>query len=273
MLKIISKIIGYTIRDFLHQRSFYVFTAVSVLFVLLLRGCFKGDVMVNGQQLDTVTVGWHMAVIAFHLISVAGMFIGVLLGMRAVRSDRDNGTLVFIMSKPVSRLQYIIGKTIGIWILSFVFMFLLHLTVYLIMLFYTGGRIPWYLAASVISSLNVFFAVAVVVTLSLFLPDTIAAFLTVIIGIVSFVSDSVYAAMKTAMARSIMENTGLPQHPVALWRIVWPKIGMLQQYASSLIRESEFSGMGPVHPSINIVLYTALIVLLLLWRFSKEEIG
>ena len=105
----------FTINDELHYRSFYILTIISVLFVIMLRGCFSSDMFVNGQRVDSVTMGWHASLWAFHLISAAGVLIAVLLSMRVFRRDRENGMAVSVLSKPVSRIQYVSGKITGIF--------------------------------------------------------------------------------------------------------------------------------------------------------------
>ena len=96
----IGIIIQSTVSDELHHKSVYILSGLAVLFVLMLRGCFDNDVVVNGVRLDGATVGWNASLIAFHLIAAAGIIIGILLAMRVLRRDRENGTAAAILSKP-----------------------------------------------------------------------------------------------------------------------------------------------------------------------------
>ena len=269
-MKKIIKIALFTIQDELHHKSFYILTGVSILFVMTLRGCFKSDMVVNGQHMDAASIGWHVSIIAFQMISWGAMLLGILLAMRSFRHDSENGSMVFLLSKPISRVSYVAGKTVGLWALSFVFMFLLHLTVYIIMIANTGGRMPWYLIASGISSLSLFFVIAAVLILSLVLPDVIAVFAVIVIGIVSLFSDSMYALLQSSMAKAMIQ--GATDHQYPIWQILWPKISGLQYYCTSLIQESPFQSLGPLHPALNLFLYAAICTGLLFWKFSKEEI-
>jgi len=79
----------------------------------------------------------------------------------------------------------------GLWVVSFLFMFVLHLTITIITYFNTGGVMPGYLAASLLCSLNVLFMVLMVSLLSLVLHDFAAAFLSVGIVAISFISDTI----------------------------------------------------------------------------------
>ena len=139
-MKNFLRITAFTVSDELHYRSFYILAIVSVFFVFMLRGCFTSDVLVNGQRIDAATVGWHTSVAAFHIIAAAGVLVGTLLAMRTFRRDRENGMTTAIMSKPVGRLQYVAGKTAGVWLLSYGLTFILHLAVYILMIIKFIGR-------------------------------------------------------------------------------------------------------------------------------------
>jgi ABC-type transport system involved in multi-copper enzyme maturation permease subunit len=252
----IFKISLITIRDELAYKSFYLFAIICMLFIFALRGCFTSSMVVNGQQLSSATVGWQTSIAAFHIIGICGLLIAALLSMRSYRKDCDNGSVVAILSKPLSRIEYVAGKILGLWIIAYGFTFLLHFSVYILMLLNTGGRIPFYLPASLILSINILFMIITVYLLSLVLSETVAVLSAIAICAVSFISDGLFAITQTGSA----------------WRIAWPKIGALQFYVVSLIKGENFNSIGPINPIINIGLYLLIITGLLFWRFSKEEI-
>lgn len=259
----------FTIQDELHNKSFYVLTAVSMLFVFLLRGCFHSNYVVNGQQVDSTTIGYNVSIIAFNIIASSGMLIAVLLAMRVLKRDKDNGMVVTILSKSVRRIEYISGKIAGVWALAYCLTFILHTTVYIIMLLNTGGRIPFFLPASFVTSVNVLFAVTIVMLFSMVMPDVIAAISTIAIAFVSLTSDSIYAVSKNPSVQSMI---GQQDMHVPLWRIIWPKLAALQFFSTSLIKETSFQQFGPVHPILNIALYCVFGFALLYLRFTKKDL-
>ncbi|MBN1575163.1 MAG: ABC transporter permease subunit [Chitinispirillaceae bacterium] len=271
-LRRIGIIIHSTISDELHHKSVYMLSGMAALFVLLLRGCFDNDVIVNGARLDGPTIGWHASLIAFHLIAGAGVIIGILLAMRVLKRDRENGTAAAILSKPVRRVEYLTAKTAGVWLLAYGLTFLLHLTVYFIMLFKTGGTIPLFMPASLLVSLNVLFMVVAVMLLSQLLPDIAAALLGGGIWLIGYISDTVYLASQNAMVKNVLEQMQHGDKPVALWRVLWPKMTALQYYAVSLIKDSAWYAAGPLQPVINVAGYLLLAFFVLWWHFSREEI-
>jgi len=265
-----TKITGYTIRDQMRPKSFYILLGISILFVLMIRGCYNSDYMVNGKALDSMTVAWHVSRIVFQIIA-AGMFLtAALLSMRIFSRDHADGSLVLFLSRPVFRWQYVFGRVIGTWILCLVFMFILHAAIFLTVWTKTGVMIPGYLTASLISSINLLFIIACVCLLSLFMPDFISVMFTMGVLFVGFVSDGSHQVINSEILKSIIPAVG--DAAPALWRILYPKVFMLQTYAGVLITESEFNNMGPFHPVLNLTFFIMLLMTLMLIRFNRKEV-
>ena len=259
------KLVTMTIADLVHHKSFYVMLTLGVLFVLLLRGCYKQDYTVNGQQINATTVAWHASLIAFHIIAAAAMFIAILLSLGSLKRDRDDGSMVYILSGPITRNQYVLARIAGQWAVAFIFMFILHATIVVITAFNTGGVIPGYLTASLVCSLNILLMAVIASLLSLVLPSFASSLLSVGIAAISFGSDSFF---------QVLHKTGLSQSfaHTSLWRILWPKLSSLQYFAVSLVDRSDFQGMGPLHPILNVLLWIVVLGGILLWRFRQEDL-
>ena len=85
------KITGYTIRDQMRHKSFYVLLGLSILFVLMIRGCYNGQYVVSGKQLDSITVAWHVSKIVFQVIASGMFLIVILLLMKIFSKDHEDG--------------------------------------------------------------------------------------------------------------------------------------------------------------------------------------
>ena len=165
-MKNLLKITGYTLRDQTRHKSFYVLLGLSILFVLMIRGCYTGQYVINGKQLDNLTVAWHVSKIVFQ-VTASGMFlIVILLSMKIFSKDQEDGSQVLFLSRPVSRRQYIFGRIAGTWLLCLVFMLILHTTIFLTVWIKTGTPIHGYLTASLVCSINLLF-IAVLVSFAL----------------------------------------------------------------------------------------------------------
>ncbi len=259
----------YTVYDLIHQKSFFVLLGVSVGFVLLLRGCYSGNYVVNGKALDNVTVAWHASIVAFHIVAAGVLLIATILSMNLFRRDGEDGTVQYMLSKPVSRIAYAFGRALGVWLVAFAFMFVLHLAIFIITLVSAGGTMPGYLAASCLCSVNVLFVVLLVCLLSLFMPDFAAAFAGVVVAGISFIADSVFHAAQSNLVQSVMAHQPIHAPP---WAMAWPKVCSLQYYAVSLIKGGDFHSIGPVHPLIVMTVYVFLAASGLALAFQRKEI-
>ena len=264
------KIAGFTIADQMKHKSFYVLLVVSILFVLMIRGCYQGEYLINGRQIENATLAWHVSKIAFQIIA-AGMFLMVsMLSMKIFSRDQADGSLLLFLSRPVFRWQYVIGRVAGTWALCLVFMFVLHLTIFLAVWINTGATVAGYLTASLVSSINLLFVIVCVCLLSLYMPDFISAVFTMGILLVGFISDGGHLIINNEMVKSAVPPT-VNADP-ALWRILYPKVFMVQAYADSIINNSRLGAMGPFHPVLNLSFFILLITALLLIGFKNKEI-
>jgi ABC-type transport system involved in multi-copper enzyme maturation permease subunit len=273
----ILRIAKYTLADEVRHKSFIIMFVICAIFVFLIRGCYKGDYMVNGQRLDAVAIAWYVSKATFHVIAVGVMLIAALLSMRVFSRDRDEGTQCCILSKPITRWHYVTGKILGLWTLSVLFMFVLHCIIFLITVMKMKAVIPEYLTASLLCSVNLLFVVLAVFLLSLLLPEVVGLLCVLGLGVASFVADGIYSMSQSQMVQAMMHQSGTHQQSVLTWwKVVyyfWPKLYGLQQWASSLIGSEAFRGSGPVHPLINVLLYCLVLGAFLFLRFKGEDIA
>ena len=202
------------------------------------------------------------------------MLLTALLSMRVFRRDRDDGMQSCILSKPIARWQYVAGKILGLWVLSIIFMFILHGIVFIITSINLKVVMPEYLIASLLCSFNLLFVVIAVLLLSLLMPDIVAFLCVMGIGIVSFVADGISAISHSQMAQAMMQQPG-SQSDLTGWKVVyylWPKLSGTQQFASSFIGSEGFHGFGSIYPLINVLIYCLILGALLFWRFRNEDI-
>jgi ABC-type transport system involved in multi-copper enzyme maturation permease subunit len=272
----IKRIAKYTLIDEVQQRSFVVMFVICAICVFLVRGCYQGNYMVNGQTLDVGTIVRTLSKAIFHVIGAGVMIITALLSMRIFRRDRNEGMQSCILSKPIARWQYVMGKILGLWVLSTIFMFILHSIVFLITSINLKVFMPEYLLASLLCSINLLFVVIAVLLLSLLMSD-IVAFLSVLgIGVVGFVADGIAAASHSQIAQAMLQQpTGHLQSDITWWKVVyvlWPKLLGVQQLGSLLIDSTSSRGFGTIYPLINVFIYCIILGVLLFKRFRNEDI-
>jgi ABC-type transport system involved in multi-copper enzyme maturation permease subunit len=264
------KIAVFTLGDQLKHKSFYLLLAISILFVFMIRGCYQGEYVVNGRQIDNDILAWHVSKIVFQVVAAGMFFLASLLSMKIFSRDHGDGSMTLFLSRPLSRWQYVLGRIAGTWLICLALMFSLHLVIFWTAWTNTGAVFWGYLAASLVSAINLLFVIACVCFFSLFMPDFISVVFTAGILLVGFISDGGYLVINNAMVRSLAMpavNAG-----PALWRVLYPKVFMVQAYADSIIGQSRLNSMGPVHPMLNLAFYILLVTALLLIIFNKKEI-
>jgi ABC-type transport system involved in multi-copper enzyme maturation permease subunit len=270
----ITRIAKYTFMDEVRQKSFIIMFAICAIFIFLLRGCYQGNYMVNGQALDAEMVIRIVSKVIFHMISAVMMLVTALLSMRLFRRDRDYGMQSCILSKPIARWQYIAGKIFGLWALSTIFMFILHVIVFTITSINLKIFMPEYLIAALICSFNLFFVVVTALLLSLLMPDIVAFLCIVGIGVVSFVVEGISAISHSQTVQMVIPQPG-PLSGLTWWKVVyylWPKISGTEQFASSFIGGGGFHGFESMYPLINVLVYCLILSMLLFRCFRKKDI-
>jgi ABC-type transport system involved in multi-copper enzyme maturation permease subunit len=269
----ITRITKYTLIDEVQQRSFVIMFVFCALCVFLVRGCYQGNYMVNGQALDTATIVRTLSIATFHVIGAGVMVIAALLSMRIFRRDRNEGMQACILSKPIARWQYVMGKILGLWLVSALFMFILHSIVFLITSINLKVFMPGYLIASLLCSINLLFVVITVLLLSLLMSDIVAFLCVLGVGAVGFVADGIAAASHSQIAQAMLQQ---PSSDLTWWKVVyvvWPKLLGVQQVASSLIESESSHGFGSLYPLINVLVYCLILGALLFKRFRNEDIA
>jgi len=121
-----------------------------------------------------------------------------------------------------------------------------------------------------VCSINLLLIAVSVCFLSLYLPDFISAAFTCGILFVGYISDGGYQILNSEILKTAVPSAAVS--PPALWRILYPKVYMVQAYADSIIGQSSFNNMGPLHPILNVSFFIILITALMLVVFNKKEI-
>ncbi|HEX2964471.1 MAG TPA: ABC transporter permease subunit [Syntrophorhabdaceae bacterium] len=269
----ILKIARYTFSDDARQKSFIAMFILCGLIVFLFRGCFQGSYVVNGRVLESTIIVRAVSQLFFQAITAGTMFLTALISMRVLRRDSDYGTQSYILSKPISRRQYIFGKVSGLWLLAIVFMFILHTILLVTASVDLKTFVAEFFTASLLCVFNLLFIVVSVLFLSLILPDVLAFICVTGIALVSFVGEWIYSFTHSQFGQAA-ERTDIGTG-VSLWDILyyfWPKLGAAQHSASLLVGTDGFRQIGSLYPFANVILYCIVFGVLLLWRFGKKEI-
>lgn len=259
----------HTIQDELHYRSFYVLLGMGLLVVFLLGGCYKGNFEINGASIGPSEIVQTIASGVYQFFAMGGLLLAALLSARAIRNDRDGGTLAFVLAKPVARWEYLSGKILGLFGLCFLFMFTLQAALFASVLGFSPAHtpMPGILTAALVASLTMLFTICLVLLLSASMPDFICIITAAGVVVLGYLAGPIHGLLSQFARAETMTVKG-----VKILCIVWPKVGSLQSMAGSLIDGKYVQTLGPVHPAINLGLYTVALIAVLLWRFDRQEL-
>ena len=171
-----------TFKEGIRNRAFY---GISIIALLMLAANFliSGVIM---QEVGKVAVD-----IALSAVSFSGLLVVFFVGINLLAKDLDRKTIYMVLSKPISRSQYIWGKFFGIVLLLIATMLFLGvfaiLSIFLVKIGYPNyfPRFAWspIFLALVYSTLSMIVLVALSVLFSSF---TSTSFITLVLTILSY---------------------------------------------------------------------------------------
>ncbi len=268
--KPIISITKFTIVDIVRQKSIIGIFIACAVFIFMVRGCFSGNYSVNGQTFDKATIAWNVCKFAFHAMAFLSIVLAALLSMRMIRRCREDGTICAMLSRQISRRQFIAATLAGTWIFTSVFMIGLQAAVMALSWESVKAIMPGYMTASLICTLNVFFATALTMFLSMYIADVAAFIIAVGIAIVGYAASGAHTAIGYVASQSGGQtiNTGV-------WHwvyVAWPRIAETQFFAASLLGSTPDLSFNAIFPLIDIVLYSAVAAAALVFAFDKADI-
>lgn len=254
----IAAIAGLTIRESLRQKL-----AVNLLvFAVILIGA--------SLILSTLTFGEQYRIIVDLALSSAEIFgtlIAVFVGSGLVAREIERRTVYPVITKPVSRGQYLVGRYLGLVAVTTGNLAVMTASLILVLAIYLGGfAFVWetpLLAA--VASMAMQFAIAGAVTLffSSFTTATLAAIFGLTLTVAGHLSGSILAYWtKTS------PGTGIAVR--ALYTVL-PNLGSLDLKEAVVYTDPVQSGPFAVSMGYGVI-YSAIVLLLAIAIFERRDL-
>lgn len=259
-----------TFKEGIRNRAIYGIT----LFALLLFGTTALIVTMIPQEAGKVAVDMALSTISF-----TGLLLVLFIGINLMAKDLDKRTIYSVLSRPISRSQYILGKFIGmallicVTILALSLMSIVDIFILKMMIADAFLRISW----SVIF-LAVLLTAHMLILLSavsfLFASFTSSSFVTLVLTIITYIIGSSLNGVK-ALVESSQQEIGFTVSPVTVKMIqaayyIFPNLSLFDvklQAAHGLTVSSSFVAWTVLYGLVYIILSIALSALI----FSKKE--
>jgi len=101
------------LRGALKSKLLILLLVISALFAMITTCFYGAQLTAEGKAVDPEAQVFFARNVSFHLAAFWGMILSVFLGMTAVSRPIEDGRAAITLSKPTSRLEFVLGQTLG----------------------------------------------------------------------------------------------------------------------------------------------------------------
>lgn len=171
-----------TFRETVRDRIFYLVAVFG--FVMLASTAVLSPLTVGAQ-------GKIMSDVGLASMVVFGLLVVIFVGSNMVHKEMDKGTIMTILSKPIGRREYLMGKFVGLNLTLLVMLAVMGV-IFLLMLFMAPGTFSFrFLGAFYLTFLELMLINAVVILFSTCVSPVLAAVFTLGAFMVGHLSESI----------------------------------------------------------------------------------
>ena len=228
--------------------------------VFALVGAFGLVLMASTVVLSPLSVGAQQKLVAdigLSGISIFAVIVVLFVGSGLVHKELDKRTIMTLLSKPVSRMEYLLGKYFGL-LFTIVTMMAMMAVLFVVALLLTGNGFQWpYLLSIGLTFCEMVLITAVVVFFSSFTGPLLTALFTMGIFIAgrmlsdlldfAHVTDNPAAASTVNVLRNVLPNLDLFDirtavvhgFPIESGHLLWA-VAYMALYSAGLVVAAEF---------------------------------
>jgi len=120
-----------TFKEIYRKKIFHFIGILTILYLLLLGFILKkmGESLnqVDGIVNAVLNLSSTISIIGFYFSSMLVAFLTVMLSIGVVSSELEDGTILTILTKPIRRSEYILGKYLGTALLVIIYSAILYI--------------------------------------------------------------------------------------------------------------------------------------------------
>ncbi|HWR71660.1 MAG TPA: ABC transporter permease [Nitrospirota bacterium] len=258
-----------TFKEGIRNKALY---GISLLVLLLLAANFFISGMIM-QEVGKVAVDMALSTVSF-----SGLLLVLFVGINLMAKDLDKRTIYMVLSRPISRSQYIIGKFFGMTLLIVTTIAFLSVFAVLSLLVLKGMYPNYFDRFSLPLVLQaLFFTTFMLVLLSalsfLFASFTSTSFITLVLTVISYIIGQSLTDVKTIVEAP--QAVGIKVSPLTV-KLVQAAYYLFPNLSFFDIKTQAAHGLSiPLSSAAWIVLYgliyTALSITLAALIFRKKE--
>lgn len=197
-------------------------------------------------------------------ISIAGAMIAVFIGIGMVYKEMDKRTIYVILSKPVERWQFLIGKYLGLSLTIAIEVVVMSLLLFVLCYQYTDA-VPFELTIAIVP---IYFELLLVLAFAIFFSSFSTSILSAMFTLSFFIIGHLTLDLKQLAAGT--ENV-LFQQVTSVLFYVFPNLEALN-FKAEVVHGLPISAMEVVLSLSYSLAYTILILLLAIFIFNRRDI-
>ncbi|AZV57529.1 ABC transporter permease [Clostridium sp. AWRP] len=125
-----------TFKEIYRKKIFHFIGILTIVYLILLTIIFKftsNNAIGNNGMIDMIAnLSSTISIIGFYFSSILVAFLTIMLSIGMVSFEIENGTILTILTKPIKREEYILGKYMGTAILIILYSIFLYIAVIII---------------------------------------------------------------------------------------------------------------------------------------------
>ena len=234
-----------------------------ILYILLF---FAGVCIAFSRLMALLTVGDRIKIImdvGLASISFFGILMAILIGTGLVYNEIDKKTIYTLLSKPIKRYQFLLGKFLGLIITLFIMLIFMGCIFLVLVLFHTM-KIEWHLFVAIFF---IFIELCLITAVSIFF----SCFSTPILSSIFSLSFYIIGHLSWGMENLI--NKIKPGLGKILTQVVYTVLPDLENFnfKTEIVHHLPISPKLFFHSTLYGISYTIFILILAMLVFRKRE--
>ena len=270
-MAVLKVILLDTLQKEIRSKTLLWVMIINVFFILLV----SGGISYLSQTLDGVGVPVEMKnksifIISFFISFWTGI-LSILFGGSCIRTDEESGIIGQILSLPISRFQYLIGRILGTTLISTTFFIILNLFA-LIVVFFAGDDFPFLstFPIGVLASVaSIFGLVVLSSTVSMFMNRTLGFILMVLFYLFLSSSEALFFGEEVS---KFTTDLGFFKLLSLICYSLFPHVSTLSNLSSKLTVGSDYTGFNYLLEFFHYLFSIGIFGFILNKIFSKKEV-
>ncbi|MFC1564295.1 ABC transporter permease [candidate division KSB1 bacterium] len=200
------------------------------------------------------------------IVTVFSLVISIFIGTSLIYKEVEKRTVYSILSKPISRAEFVLGKYFGLALTMFISFIMMSAGLLLIIWLFTNGFHPKLLIQLGFIFLTMTIIIAIALLLSTFVSPIVSSILTLFV----FIGGNFSADIRVLGVDPATEGTVI-EWIINLGYYLMPNLQLLN-FHTEVVHNMPLDINRIIVGLIYTVLYNGVIILLAVWIFNKKNI-